>query len=339
LQFKFSYRAANTQYYYLRVRAYSIGSSWSGYLKYSCTGGNPPSAPSNLSATPISSTQINLSWRDNANNETGFKIERRIGGGSYSQIATLGANVTSYQDTGLTPNTTYYYRIRAYNSYGDSAYSNEASAITFAAGSVQGAILPIDGSSPINIVPFRDEYVNIGATRVTTNSNGQYSANTGGNITSSLQGPYVNVANNQGPEASYGPTYTTTWTWNYTPDLPNPDINNHFDEVNVFYHINNIHQWFKGLNVSVITNLTDIMDVQVPVDVHYLYIDSTGQFPDWGNAECEWQPRTNEIRLRFGHGNAHIGRDVRDLAKASEVIYHEYGHGIVFRLRGIFGEG
>jgi transcriptional regulator CtsR len=90
----------------------------------------PPNAPSDLIATPISSSQINLTWQDNSDNETGFKIERKTGSGSYSQIATIGAGVTSYSNTGLTTSTTYYYRVRAYSAAGDSAYSNEASATT-----------------------------------------------------------------------------------------------------------------------------------------------------------------------------------------------------------------
>jgi len=91
----------------------------------------PPSAPSNLTATAVSSTQINLSWSDNSTNETGFKIEQKIGSsGTYAQIATVGANVVTYSVSGLSPSTTYYYRVRAYNSYGDSGYSNEAYATT-----------------------------------------------------------------------------------------------------------------------------------------------------------------------------------------------------------------
>ena len=63
-------------------------------------------------------------------NETGFKIERKTGaGGTYSQIATVRPVVT-YNDTGLATNTTYFYRVRATNAIGDSAYSNEASATT-----------------------------------------------------------------------------------------------------------------------------------------------------------------------------------------------------------------
>ena len=53
-----------------------------------------PKAPTNLVTTAVSTNQINLSWTDNANNETGFKIERKTGaGGTYGQIATTGANV------------------------------------------------------------------------------------------------------------------------------------------------------------------------------------------------------------------------------------------------------
>ncbi len=98
-----------------------------------------PATPSNLTATAISSSHIDLSWTDNSAGETGFKIERKTGAsGTYSQIATVDANVTTHSDTGLDPATTYYYRVRAYNTAGDSGYSNEASATTQAAPSGGG---------------------------------------------------------------------------------------------------------------------------------------------------------------------------------------------------------
>jgi hypothetical protein len=90
-----------------------------------------PAAPTNLSASVISGSQIDLSWTDVSNNEDGFKIERKVGtGGPYALMATLDANVQSYSNTGLTDLTTYYYRVYAYNSAGNSGYSNEVNATT-----------------------------------------------------------------------------------------------------------------------------------------------------------------------------------------------------------------
>jgi len=88
--------------------------------------------PSALTATTLSSSSIRLDWTDNSANEDGFKIERKLGElGSYTQIATVGPDITSYSDTGLTANNYYYYRIRAYSAVnGDSHYSNEAHALT-----------------------------------------------------------------------------------------------------------------------------------------------------------------------------------------------------------------
>jgi hypothetical protein len=89
----------------------------------------PPAPPSNLLVSAASVSRINLSWTDNSNFEGGFKIER-WNGSSYSQINTLGANVTTYADSGLAASTAYSYRVRAFNSAGDSAYSNVSSATT-----------------------------------------------------------------------------------------------------------------------------------------------------------------------------------------------------------------
>ncbi len=88
--------------------------------------------PSGLSVTATSNSTTTLNWLDNSNNETTFKIERKLGeSGVYTQIATVAANVTTYADSSLTPNSYYYYRIRSNNATnGDSYYSSEAHALT-----------------------------------------------------------------------------------------------------------------------------------------------------------------------------------------------------------------
>ena len=88
-----------------------------------------PIAPSNLSAAAASPNQINLDWQDNSTTEEGFYVDRRITG-DYERVAILSANATSYSDTGLSAETTYWYKVTAYNDGGESDPSNEASATT-----------------------------------------------------------------------------------------------------------------------------------------------------------------------------------------------------------------
>ena len=86
-----------------------------------------PIAPTNLSgSTDTSKTSLN--WTDNSTNEDGFKIERKLQNENYSIIGSTLKDVTRYVDTGLTENTTYFYRVYSYNNKGISlTYSNEAS--------------------------------------------------------------------------------------------------------------------------------------------------------------------------------------------------------------------
>jgi plastocyanin len=96
-------------------------------------GGTAPAAPSNLKAEPHSTTEIMLTWTDAANNETGFRIERRTLAGSFEEIGTVGPNTTTFLADGLSSGTFYVFRVRAQNNAGNSAFSNEAGAAPNAA--------------------------------------------------------------------------------------------------------------------------------------------------------------------------------------------------------------
>ena len=127
-------RSASTTYRY-RVRSFN-GIGFSNYSNIAAAttavAGGPTEPPSNLTATSISSSGVNLSWADDSENEDGFKIERCTGSGciNFAEIARVGANSSSYVDSNLVAETTYVYRVRAYAGLIDTAYSNTAQATT-----------------------------------------------------------------------------------------------------------------------------------------------------------------------------------------------------------------
>ncbi len=90
-------------------------------------------APSTLALTVLSDTSIKLDWTNNSANAEGVSIERSLDGVTYAEVATVAANIVTYTNTGLTANTGYYYRIRAYKSTTYSDYSIVASEVTLTA--------------------------------------------------------------------------------------------------------------------------------------------------------------------------------------------------------------
>jgi hypothetical protein len=101
---------------------------------------SPPNPPSGLTGSRVSSTQVTLDWMDNSDNEAGFYIERASGSSPFTQIGAVTANVTTFTDSGLEPSTLYAFRVRAHNSAGSSAYSNQTD--------VQTPALPPRPSAP-----------------------------------------------------------------------------------------------------------------------------------------------------------------------------------------------
>jgi len=91
-------------------------------------GGPPPAAPSGLTAEAISLPGIGLSWSDNSSDETGFEVQRSPDSSTWSTITTTAADAVGYPDPA--PSGTHYYRVRAINAAGESAWSNTAGPVT-----------------------------------------------------------------------------------------------------------------------------------------------------------------------------------------------------------------
>lgn len=87
-------------------------------------------SPTGFVANNISSNNITLQWTDRATGEDGYRLERKTGNGSYSVVATLPSNSSSYGDTAVTDGLSYSYRIKAFNDIAESNYSDEVIAVT-----------------------------------------------------------------------------------------------------------------------------------------------------------------------------------------------------------------
>lgn len=126
-----------------------------------------PPAPTNLTATAINSTRIDLAWQDNAGDEVGFRVNRSLDGSNFTEIASVGANVTTFSDNNLSPATTFFYRVVAFNNFGNSDASNIAGATTPES--------PIPAFPVINAEPASIDFGTVssiqGATRPLTLSN------------------------------------------------------------------------------------------------------------------------------------------------------------------------
>jgi hypothetical protein len=93
-------------------------------------GGPPPAAPSDLAATTLSSSEVELSWSDNSSDETQFRVEAKAAGGTWVRVATTGANSTGTVVGGLQSATEYAFRVQARRGTAGSPLSAEAVATT-----------------------------------------------------------------------------------------------------------------------------------------------------------------------------------------------------------------
>jgi FtsP/CotA-like multicopper oxidase with cupredoxin domain len=99
-----------------------------------------PNAPTGLTATVIGAKSVQLTWFDNANNETGQRIERSIGAGAFTTLALISSNITAYTDASVAASNAYNYRVFATNYFGDSLPSETATADVFAPAAPSGLV-------------------------------------------------------------------------------------------------------------------------------------------------------------------------------------------------------
>lgn len=131
----FDYWVSNNVTYYYRVYAYA-GAERSDYSNIAFTTAIIdtsiiPIAPSNLIITDTTSTSITINWEDNSDIESGFIIARRKQDEVvFKYIDTVGTDILTYQEVGLTPDNLYFYKVCAYNDFGLSDFTNTVSTYT-----------------------------------------------------------------------------------------------------------------------------------------------------------------------------------------------------------------
>ena len=104
-----------------RVRAFNTIPAYSSYSNEVAV----LNAPSNLAAANVTTTSVTVSWTNNSQTSEGVKVQRKSPGSDFAEIGSVGPNVTTFTDTGLTPQTSYTYQVAAFSSSaGNSAFSN-----------------------------------------------------------------------------------------------------------------------------------------------------------------------------------------------------------------------
>lgn len=123
----------STTYHYRAIAVNTGGESDPSNVAMATTPAVPPSAPTALTVTVVSQSELRLAWTDTSGTETGFEVERRSGDAGFGPLITKAANSTSHTDSGLVSNTEYVYRVRAVNDGGVSAFTPGVGKLTLPA--------------------------------------------------------------------------------------------------------------------------------------------------------------------------------------------------------------
>lgn len=189
-----------------------------------------PNAPTNLTISGATQNSITLSWQDNSSNETGFRIYR-WNGTTFAYLASVGANVTAYTDTGLLCANDYFYEVSAYNANGESPHTPWTMGTTSACplpGPLAYSSHLIDDDTSGNSNGNGNGIVNPGETielYVTLGNQGSTTAN-GVNATLTTTDPYAAILYNtvsSYPNISGGSTGQNQDDWDIAISASTPD--------------------------------------------------------------------------------------------------------------------
>ncbi|HZM88225.1 MAG TPA: choice-of-anchor D domain-containing protein [Blastocatellia bacterium] len=175
-----------------------------------------PAPPTNLTATAISPTQIDLAWQDNSGDEQGFRIERSLDALVFAEVATVTTNVTTFSDTTVSPDTLYFYRVFAFNNFGNSEPSNIAFAQT--------------PPSPIPVTPVivvEPTSIDFGSVRITQSDTRTVTITNGGAadlVISSIADPIApfSIVNKPALPLTIPSTQSVTLTVRFSPTVIGP---------------------------------------------------------------------------------------------------------------------
>jgi Right handed beta helix region len=211
--------------------------------------GGLPSGPVNLAAHAPGLNPIQIWWQEDADNETGFAVERSTDAATWQALATVPANVTNYTDTSSLVEQRYFYRVRATNGSGNSRYSNIASAVR------QAAVVYVGGVLTSNTVwsPAQGTYIVLSNIIVPTNLS-----------LTLLPGTLVKLTNNVTITAQAGGSIHIEGTAENQVVLQRWNGTNNWGEIRA-----------EGTNASIIIRHADISGGQTTV-----YNGATGLFED-----------------------------------------------------------
>jgi len=126
-----------------------------------------PAAPTGIAAAATSGTTVDVTWSDASGDETSFEVRRRVSGGTFAGIGSVGAGVTLFKDTGLSQGTTYDYQVRACNAAGCSNWAGNGT-VTMPAPTPTVPAAP----SGLTAIPTSSTAINLDWTDASTNETG-----------------------------------------------------------------------------------------------------------------------------------------------------------------------